>query len=71
MVADVAPGSPAARKGVRKGDVVVSVDRRAVETPGDVDGIVAELRTAGRKAVVMLLRRENRDRFVALPLDTA
>ena len=71
VVADVAPGSPAARKGVRKGDVLLSVDRRTVETPGDVDGIVAELRTAGRKAVVMLLRRENRDRFVALPLDTA
>jgi serine protease Do len=71
VVADVAPGSPAARKGVKKGDVLLSVDRRAVETPGDVDGIVAELRDAGRKAVVMLLRRENRDRFVALPLDTA
>ncbi len=71
VVADVAPGSPAARKGVKKGDVLLSVDRRAVETPADVDGIVAELKTAGRKAVVMLLRRENRDRFVALPLGTA
>ncbi len=71
VVADVAPGSPAARKDVRKGDVLLSVDRRAVETPADVDGIVAELRDAGRKAVVMLLRRENRDRFVALPLGTA
>ncbi len=71
VVADVAPGSPAARKGVKKGDVLLSVDRRAVETPGDVDGIVAELRDAGREAVVMLLRRENRDRFVALPLGTA
>ncbi len=71
VVADVAPGSPAARKGVRKGDVLVSVDRRAVETPGDAEDIVAELKTAGRKAVLMLLRRENRDRFVALPLNTA
>ena len=71
VVAGVTPGSPAARKGVREGDVLLSVDRRAVETPGDVEGIVAELRTAGRKAALMLLRRENRDRFVALPLDTA
>ena len=71
VVADVAPGSPAARKGVREGDVVLSVDRRRVATPGEAAGIVAELRAAGRKAVVMLLRRENQDRFVALPLDTA
>ncbi len=71
VIADVAPGGPAARKGVRKGDVVLSVDRRAVETPGEAKEIVAELRADGREVVVMLLRRENRDRFVALPLDTA
>ena len=71
VVADVAPGSPAARKGVRKGDVLLSVDRRAVETPGAAAEIVAELRSAGRKAALLLLRREDRDRFVALPLDTA
>ena len=33
VVAQVAPGSPAARKGMRKGDVLVSVDRRPVATP--------------------------------------
>ncbi len=71
VVSEVAPGSPAARKGVRKGDVLVSVDRRTVETPDDVEKIVAELKSSGRKAVVMLLRRDDRDRFVALPLDTA
>ncbi len=71
VVADVAPGSPAARKGVRKGDVLLSVDRRTVETAGEAAEIVAGLRAAGRDAVVMLLRRENQDRFVALPLDTA
>ncbi len=71
VVAEVAPGSPAARKGVRKGDVLLAVDRRAVGTPAEAGGIVAELRAAGRKAAVMLLRREHRNRFVALPLDTA
>ena len=49
----------------------VKVDGRLDDVFALQDRIVAELRTAGRKAVVMLLRRENRDRFVALPLDTA
>ncbi len=71
VVSDVAPDSPAARKGVRKGDVLVSVDRRPVETPDDVDRIVAELESSGRESAVMLIRRENRDRFVALPLGAA
>ena len=56
---------------MRKGDVLVSVDRRPVETPDDVDRIVAELESSGRESAVMLIRRENRDRFVALPLGAA
>ena len=71
VVAEVAPGSPAARKGMRKGDVLVSVDRRPVATPDDVDRILAELKSSGRESAVMLIRRENRDRFVALPLGAA
>ena len=71
VVADVAPGSPAARKGLRKGDVLVSVDRRTVETPEDVDRIVAELKSSGREAAVMLVKRDRETRFVALPLGAA
>ena len=71
VVADVAPGSPAARKGLRKGDVLVSVDRRTVETPEDVDRIVAELKSSGREAAVMLVKRDRETRFVALPLGVA
>ncbi len=71
VVAGVAQGSPAARRGMRKGDVLLSVDRQAVETPGDVGRIVDELRSSGRESVVVLVRRDRRDRFVALPLGSA
>jgi len=71
VVADVARPSPAASKGIREGDVLLSVDRQAVETPGDVGRIVDALRSSGRESVVVLVRRDRQDRFVALPLGSA
>ena len=36
LVSEVEPGAPAERAGVRVGDVIVGVDGRSVETPGDL-----------------------------------
>jgi S1-C subfamily serine protease len=39
LVADVVPGSPAARAGLRRGDIIVEVNRKSVSHPGDWEAI--------------------------------
>jgi serine protease Do len=69
VIAGVKPGSPAARKGLREGDVIVSVDREKVNAAGDVVEHVAQAKREDRKAVLFLVRNEKGPRFVALPLN--
>lgn len=44
LVSSVVPGSPADRAGLRKGDVIVSVDRRDVESPAELTEIIGGTR---------------------------
>lgn len=68
VVVGVEPGSPAEERGLRSGDVIVSVGGKKVETPQDVREAVKELRKEGRKAVLMQVESANGARFVALPI---
>ena len=67
LVTAVSPGSPAAARGLRPGDVIVSVDRR--RTP-DADSVLAALEVAGREGeqALVLIRRDDGQRFVTLGL---
>ena len=67
VVAEVAPGSAAARKGVRPGDVVVSVGNEPVGSVAEANERIETAQGEGRKAVLMLMSREGRQHFVALP----
>lgn len=69
VIADVARNSPAAREGLRPGDLIKRVGNREVNTPGEVIDEVK--RHADRKAVLLLISRAGNDRFVAVPLDKA
>jgi serine protease Do len=55
LVNAVEPGSPAARAGLRAGDVVTAIDGRAVETPRDLAAGVADV-PPGRTATLAILR---------------
>ncbi|WP_055459087.1 Do family serine endopeptidase [Chelatococcus sambhunathii] len=68
VVVGVEPGSPAEERGLRTGDVIVTVGGKKVETPQDVRQAVTELRKEGRKAVLMQVETASGARFVALPL---
>jgi serine protease Do len=68
VVADVAPGSPAARKGLRAGDVIAMVGAKPVGSPDDVVREVAKAREADRPTVLLKVVRGNQSRFVALGL---
>lgn len=67
VVAEVAPGSVAARKGVRPGDVVVTVDNEPVGSIVDVNERIDAAREDGREAVLLLMSRDGNERFIVLP----
>jgi serine protease Do len=65
LVTNVAPGSTAAEKGMRPGDVITRVNQRAVASVADA---VAELNAAKENGsnALLLVRRGDTQRFVAL-----
>jgi serine protease Do len=68
VVARVAPNGPAAAQGVRPGDVIRQVGRRAVDAPRDVHRAVERALAQGNDGLVVLLRRGNQTQFVSIPL---
>ncbi|MEA1015125.1 Do family serine endopeptidase [Sphingosinicella sp. LY1275] len=59
VVASVDSSSDAASKGVRAGDIILSVNQRAVATPEEAAAAVEAVRKAGRTSVLLLIRRGN------------
>lgn len=68
VIQEVVPGSSAARKGIQKGDVIISVNQNPVGNPDDVTKIIEQARKNEKGSVVVLLNREGSKRFVALEL---
>lgn len=56
-------------KGLRAGDVITEAGQQAVASLSDLDDRIAEAREAGRKSLLLLVRRAGEPRFVALSLD--
>ena len=65
-VADVLEGSPAAERGIRRGDIILQIDGADVDQPeAAVQAIRQALRKDG-KAVLLLVKNQRGQRFVAL-----
>jgi serine protease Do len=69
VVTNVSPNSAAADRGLHPGDVIVEVQQEAVNTPGDVQSRVDNVRAQNRRSVLMLIQGQNGLRWVPLPLD--
>jgi serine protease Do len=70
VVTAVAPGSVAAEKGLKPGDVLVEVAQDFVESPSEVVSRIDALKGEGRRnAHVMVADKSGNLRFVALPLE--
>jgi serine protease Do len=68
VISRVAPSSPAAERGLRRGDVIVSVDQQNVSSPRDVSKAISAAKQDGEDSVLLLLRRGSNQRFATLPL---
>ena len=69
VVADVAADSQAYDKGLRAGDVITEAGQTKVTTVDDFEAQIAEATEAGRKSLLLLVRRQGDPRFVALSLE--
>jgi len=57
VIASVDPSSDAAANGLKRGDVVLSINQQPVTTMASVAQIVAQARKDGRGAVLLLVQR--------------
>ena len=71
IVIAVKPGSPAAEKGLRRGDILTQAGGKPVASPADVNEQFAAAKRAGKASVLALVKRSGGQRFIALPVGAA
>ncbi|MAC76800.1 MAG: serine protease [Rhodobacteraceae bacterium] len=69
VVTDVDETSEAYEKGLRAGDLITEAGQQKVDTLAAFDERIADAKDAGRKSLLLLVRRGGDPRFVALSLD--
>ena len=68
LVQEVDPASEAAEKGLAPGDIITEAGQQPVALIADLNARIDEVREAGRKSLLVLVRRDGEPRFVALPV---
>ena len=68
VVGEVDETAEAYEKGLRAGDVITEAGQQKVQSIGDLEDRIAEAKEAGRKSLLLLVRRAGEPRFVALSL---
>jgi len=67
IVSAVTPGSPAAERGIRPGDLILSVNRQEVASVDDFTAAVKQSSKRGK--VLLLVKRGEISQFVTVPLE--
>lgn len=70
VVMDVDDASQAYEKGLRAGDIITEAGQQKVTSIDDLSKRLEQAREAGRKSILLLVRRAGEPRFVALSLDS-
>ena len=66
----VDPNSKAADQGIKRGDIIIELNSKAVSTVEDVNAGIRDAREKGKRVVLLQIRgRDKQSRFLALPLD--
>ncbi|PCD77532.1 DegQ family serine endoprotease [Pseudothioclava arenosa] len=61
--------APAFEKGLRAGDLITEAGQKPVASIEELEARIAETKDAGRKSLLLLIRRGGEPRFVALPIE--
>ncbi len=69
VVSDVDEDSQAYEKGLRAGDVITEAGQEKVASADDLEARIDAAKEAGRNSILLLVRRDNEPRFVALALN--
>ncbi|MCB6178847.1 DegQ family serine endoprotease [Rhodobacter sp. Har01] len=69
LVTKVDPDSEAYAKGLREGDLITEAGQQRVVRLKDLEDRIAEAREAGRKSLLLLVRRNGDPRFLALSIE--
>ena len=69
VVTDLDQAGEAYAKGLRSGDVITEAGQQKVATIADLEARIAEAKDAGRKSLLLLIRRGADPRFVALSVE--
>ena len=69
VVKSLGEDTEAFAKGMRAGDLIVEAGQRPVASLDDLQDRIDEAEEAGRKSVLLLIRRGGEPRFVALPIE--
>ena len=65
LIKEVMPSSPAARQGLKAGDIILKVGSATVNAPKDVVSEVRKMKSKS-KPVLLLVQRDGRQRYVAV-----
>lgn len=71
LIVDVARNSPAARKGLKRGDIIARIGQTEVTKPEEVVSEVKRAAKEERTSVLLLIKRDGVSLFVAVPLEKA
>jgi serine protease Do len=69
VIVEVEADSEAATKGLVSGDLITEAGQQQVASIADFEARVEEAQEAGRKSLLLLVRRDGSPRFVALGLE--
>ncbi|WP_051598128.1 DegQ family serine endoprotease [Actibacterium atlanticum] len=69
VVANVDESSAAYEKGLRAGDVITEAGQQKVSAVAEFQDRIGEAKEAGRKSLLLLIRRQGEPRFVAISID--
>ncbi|MDH3451537.1 MAG: PDZ domain-containing protein, partial [Gammaproteobacteria bacterium] len=69
IVRDINPRGPAARAGIRRGDIILSFNQTAVNSTRELSKLVQD--SPSDKPIAVLIQRDSATQFIALTLPEA